>query len=77
MMLKTAKQVMNAVTRLKLPPNAPTKSPATSGPRLVMTRALPVQNPTGVERIPADRPPSAQSRDRFSAPVHSHVRLCK
>ena len=44
-MLTSAKQVMNAVTRLKLPPKAPTKSPATSGPKLVMTRALPVQNP--------------------------------
>ena len=30
---------MNAVTLLKLPPNAPTISPATSGPKLVTTRA--------------------------------------
>ena len=51
MMLSTAKQVMNAVTLLKLPPKAPTKSPATSGPKLVTTRALPVQKPTAVERI--------------------------
>jgi len=47
-MLSSAKQVMNAVTRLKLPPNAPTRSPATSGPKLVMIRALPVQKPTPV-----------------------------
>ena len=50
-MLKSAKQDMNAVTRLKLPPKAPTISPATSGPKLVMMRALPVQNPTAVERM--------------------------
>src|SRR6516162_6964573 len=31
MMLNSPKQVMNAVSRLKLSPNAPTKSPATSG----------------------------------------------
>jgi len=51
MMLRTAKQVMNAVTRLKLPPKAPTRSPATKGPSLVTMRALPVQKPTAVERI--------------------------
>jgi hypothetical protein len=50
-MLSRAKQVMNAVTLLKLPPKAPTSSPATSRPKLVMTRALPVQNPTAVERM--------------------------
>ena len=45
------KQVMNAVTRVKLPPNAPTKNLATSGPKFVIMRALPVQNPTAVERM--------------------------
>jgi hypothetical protein len=60
MMLKTAKQVMNAATRLKLSPNAATKGPATNGPKLVMTRALPVQNPTAVELIPADCPLSEE-----------------
>ena len=50
-MLRSAKQVMKAVTRLKLPPKAPTSRPATSGPKLVMMRALPVQNPTAVERM--------------------------
>ena len=49
-MLSSAKHVMNAVTLLKLPPNVPTISPATGGPKLVMTRALPVVNPTAVER---------------------------
>jgi hypothetical protein len=42
---------MKAVTRLKLAPKAPTRSPATSGPKLVVMRALPVQNATAVERI--------------------------
>lgn len=42
---------MNAVTLLKLPPKAPTISPATSGPKLVMMRVLPVQNPTAVGRM--------------------------
>src|SRR6516165_6760836 len=51
MMLRKAKQVITAVTRLKLPPKAPTRSPATSGPKLVMMRAEPVQKPTAVERI--------------------------
>jgi len=37
-MLNSATQVMNAVTLLKLPPNAPTVSPATSGPKQVTTR---------------------------------------
>jgi len=50
-MLSSAKQVMKAVTRLKLPPKGPTRSPATSGPKLVVMRALPVQNPTAVERM--------------------------
>ena len=50
-MLGSAKQVMKAVTRLKLAPKAPTRSPATSGPKLVVMRALPVQNATAVERM--------------------------
>jgi hypothetical protein len=50
-MLSAAKQVITAVTLLKLPPKAPTKRPTTSGPKLVMTRAVPVQNPMAVERI--------------------------
>jgi hypothetical protein len=40
MMFKSAKQVMNAVTQLKLPPNKPTKSPATSGPKLELITAI-------------------------------------
>ncbi len=51
MMLSAAKQVITAVTLLKLPPKVPTKRPATSGPKLVTTRAVPVQNPMAVERI--------------------------
>src|SRR4051812_14404675 len=37
-MLSTAKQVMTAAALLKLPPKGTTRSPATSGPKLVMMR---------------------------------------
>jgi hypothetical protein len=51
MMLSSAKQLITAVTRLKLPPKAPTSRPATKGPKLVMIRAAPLQNATPVERM--------------------------
>jgi hypothetical protein len=46
-MLGSAKQVMKAVTRLKLAPKAPTRSPATSGPKLVVMRAARAERDRG------------------------------
>ena len=46
----TAMHVMTAAGRLNGPPNTPTISPATSGPKLVITRPDPLQNDTAVAR---------------------------
>src|SRR4051812_14139168 len=41
---RPAKQVIIAVALLKSPPNGATSKPATSGPKLVITRPEPLQN---------------------------------
>src|SRR6266851_2171878 len=47
--LSTAKQVMIPVA-LESPPSCTTSNPATSGPKLVTIRPVPLQNATAVER---------------------------
>ena len=48
--LSTAKHVMTAQARLKLPPKVPARRPATNGPKLVMMRPVPLQNDKDVAR---------------------------
>src|SRR4051794_9840801 len=48
--LSNAKQVMTPAALLKLPPNGATSRPATSGPKLVMIRPVPLQNDSAVAR---------------------------
>jgi hypothetical protein len=65
MMVKSAKQVMNAVTQLKLPPNKPTKSPATSGPKLELITAICAE--------PAGKP--APVLEQTKAARHTHRKI--
>ena len=49
-MLSPAKQVVIAVAVLNCPPRSGVTRPATNGPKLVITRPVPLQNETAVAR---------------------------